>query len=121
MNEPTLWGGDFGKVGDDHPLPSHKAAINLKAGTQKAQIVKQLFMARQGLTAFELYGKILNNAGHPISTNQIATRLLELREWGLVDFQLDPITGLPETRPTTPNNEGQVQELTNRGRRHACG
>ena len=121
MNEPTLWGGDTGKVGDDHPLTSHKAAMNLKAGTQKAQIVKQLFMCKEGLTAFDLYGKVLNGAGHPISTNQIATRLLELREWGLVDFRRDSITGLPETRPTTPNNEGQVQELTDRGRRHACG
>ena len=119
MNEPTLWGGATGKVGDAHPLTSHKAAMNLKAGTQKHQVVRQLFMASQGLTAFELYGKILNGAGHPISTNQIATRLLELREWGLVDFRRDPITGLPETRPTTPNNEGQVQELTERGRKNA--
>jgi len=119
MNEPTLWGGETGKVGDDHPLTSHKAAMNLKAGTQKHQIVRQLFMSSHGLTAFELYGKILNGAGHPISTNQIATRLLELREWGLVDFRRDPITGLPETRTTSGSNEGQVQELTERGRKNA--
>jgi hypothetical protein len=121
MNEPTLWGGDFGKVGNNHPVTSHKAAMNLKAGTQKHQIVKQLFMAREGLTAFELYGKILNNAGHPVSTNQIATRLLELREYGAVDFRRDPITGLPETRTTSGSNEGQVQELTQWGRNHASG
>jgi len=119
MNEPTLWGGDTGKVGDNHPLTSHKAAMNLKAGTQKHQVVRHLFMSSQGLTAFDLYGKILNGAGHPISTNQIATRLLELREWGLVDFRRDPITGLPETRTTSGIYEGQVQELTERGRKNA--
>ncbi len=120
MNEPTLWGGQIGgKVGHNHPETSHKAAMKVKSGTQKHQIIRQMFMAREGLTAFDLYGKVLNGAGHPISTNQIATRLLELREAGLVDFRRHPITGLPETRPTTPGNEGQIQELTEWGRKNA--
>jgi len=121
MNEPTLWGGQIGgKVGYNHPETSVKAAMKVKSGTQKHQIIRHMFMVREGLTAFDLYGKVVNGAGHPISTNQIATRLLELREGGLVDFRRHPITGLPETRPTTPGNEGQIQELTELGRKNAA-
>ena len=121
MNEPTLWGGQIGgKVGHNHPETSHKAAKKVKSGTQKHQILRQMFMAKAGLTAIDLYGKELTGPGHPLSTNQIATRLLELREGGLVDFRRHPITGLPETRPTTPGNEGQIQQLTELGRKNAA-
>jgi len=119
MNQPTLWGEIGGKTGNNHPQTSYEAGRKVRAGTQKHQILRLLYAHSDGMTAYEMRKRILNGAGELISTNQIATRLLELREGGLVDFRRHPITGLPDTRATTPGNEGQIQELTEWGRKNA--
>lgn len=120
MNQPTLWGGVGGKTGNDHPETSYEAARTVKSGTQKHQILQRMAAARDGMTAYDLRNMIRNGAGDSISTNQIATRLLELRESSLVTFARDDLTGLVQTRPTTPGNEGQVQILTQWGRQNAA-
>ena len=80
-----------------------------------------MYSARDGMTAFDLYAKIRNGAGHPISTNQIATRLGEMREQGLVKYRRDELTGVIIERETTGTNSALVQELTKWGRNNAYG
>lgn len=120
MNQqPTLWGGMGGKTGNEHPETSYNAGRTVRSGTQKHQILQVMYGHPDGVTAYELRGKIRNGAGDPISTNQIATRLLELREDRMVIFVRDAITGLVSTRPTTPGNEGQIQRLNEWGLQNA--
>ena len=119
MNQPTLWGEIGGKTGNDHPQTSYEAGRKVRAGTQKHQILQLLYAHRDGMTAYQMRKRILNGAGEPISTNQIATRLLELREGSMVEFARDTITGLILEREPTPNNTGQVQKLTRWGYQNA--
>ena len=118
MNQQTLWGGT---TGTHHPETSHEAGRKVKSGSQKHQILRAMYAARDGMPAFDLYGKVKNGAGHPISTNQIATRLGEMREQGLVKYRRDELTGVILERETTPSNTGLVQELTKWGRNNASG
>lgn len=115
----NLWGFDAdeigGKVGATHPATSHHASMRVKSGTQKAQAILALRLNdREGMTAYELSSEILNGAGQPISANQTATRLGELREQGLVQYRFDTI-GRPIERETTPGNTGIVHMLTRFG------
>ena len=119
QSEPTLWDSVGGKTGRDHPETSKRAGRKVKSGTQKHQILCLLYAHRDGMTAYEMRGRILNNAQDPISTNQIATRLLELRESGMVEFARDDITGMILERETTPNNTGQVQKASQLGIQNA--
>ena len=121
MNQPTLWGEIGGKTGNDHPQTSYEAGRKVRSGTQKHQILRLLYAHKEGMTAYEMRKRIVNGAGEPISTNQIATRLLELREDSMVEFARDNITGLILERETTPNNTGQVQKLTRWGYQNAIG
>ena len=65
--------------------------------------------------------RIVNGAGDPISTNQIATRLLELREAGMIEYARHDITGLILERETTPGNTGLVQKITYWGVQNVIG
>jgi DNA-binding HxlR family transcriptional regulator len=121
MNQPTLWGGIGGTTGNDHPETSYEAGRKVKSGSQKHQILRAMYQHRDGVTAYDLRNKIRNGAGDPISNNQIATRLGEMREQGLVKYRRDGLTGLILERETTPSNTGLVQELTKWGRNHASG
>jgi len=112
MNQPTLWGETGGKTGNYHPETSYEAARKVRSGTQKHQILRLLHAYKDGLTAYDMRKRIVNGAGDPISTNQIATRLLELREAGMIEYARHDITGLILERETTPNNTGQVQKIT---------
>lgn len=119
MNQTTLWGfdpdGTGGKVSNDHPLTSHRAAAQVKSGSQKAQMLFALRTRPNGMTGFELSDLVFNTAGKPISPNQACTRLLELREVGLVDYRREFSGGPVMERVTTPGNTGQVHTLTSRG------
>jgi DNA-binding HxlR family transcriptional regulator len=83
--------------------------------------LRAMYHVKDGMTAFDLYGKIRNTAGLPISQNQIATRLGEMREQGLVKYRRDNITGLIIERETTGTNSALVQELTKWGYNNAAG
>ena len=120
-NQRSLWDQTGGKVGDDHPLTSHVAASRVKSGSQKAQMLLALrAIYPGGMTGYALSDRVLNSAGRPISPNQACTRLLELREDGLVEYaRLFPGGPILEDG-TTPGNTGQVHCLTERGYRAAA-
>ena len=119
MHQRTLW--DVGGVtGHNHPETSHKAGRTVKSGSQKHQIIQAMYSQWDGVTAYDLYGKILNGAGDPVSTNQIATRLGELRDSGHVQYRRNELTNEIYERETTPSNSGLVQELTPMGRNNAA-
>ena len=107
-------------MGRHHPETSIQASKTVKSASQKHQILRAMYHVRDGMTAHELYGKIRNMAGHPISTNQIATRLGEMREQGLVKYRRDTITNLIKERKTTGTNTALVQELTKWGYNNAA-
>ena len=117
MIQQSMWDEIGGKVGRDHPEQSHKAAATVKSGTQKAQILLTLYKLwpHKGLTGYEVSSHVFNGAGRPISPNQACTRLLELREKGLVEFDYDRFTGTIIEAPTTPGNTGAVHVLTQLG------
>jgi hypothetical protein len=118
-DQSSLWDQTGGKVGDDHPLTSHKAAATVRSGSQKAQILRALWAVwpDRGYTGYDLSarGLVLNGAGQPISPNQTCTRLLELREAGLVEFKREFPGGPIVEAVTTPGNTGQVHCLTSHG------
>jgi uncharacterized protein YidB (DUF937 family) len=108
-----------GKVGADHPQTSHTAAMKVKSGSQKAQAITALSNdLLNGLTAYQLSSVICNGAGHPISPNQAATRLGELRDQGIAVYLYDEI-GRAVERETTPGNSGIVHILTGYGHKVA--
>ena len=123
-DQDTLWGfdpkGEGGKVGRDHPETSKLAAVKVKSGSQKAQILELLRMSYpHGHTGYGLSQEVFNGAGRSISPNQTCTRLQELREEGLVERIPDVITGEPLEEATTPGNTGQLHRLTVKGMRVA--
>ena len=120
-DQRSLWDQTGGKVGDAHPLTSHVAATRVKSGSQKAQILLALRTVYPGgMTGYALSDLVLNSASRAISPNQACTRLLELRETGLVQYAR-PFTGGPILEEeTTPGNTGQVHCLTERGYRTAA-
>jgi len=104
-----------GKVGAGHPQTSHTAAMKVKSGSQKAQAITALSNdLLNGLTAYQLSSVIFNGAGHPISPNQAATRLGELRDQGIAVYLYDEV-GRAVERETTPGNTGIVHVLTDYG------
>ncbi len=117
MNQPSLW-DKGGLVSNGHPSTSHHAAATVKAGTQRAQVLQALWVRPS--TAFDLADLVLNTAGRPVAPNQIATRLLELRDGGLVEYVREFDGGPFVEEPTTPGNTALVQTLTGYGRRIAA-
>ncbi len=120
--QTNLWGIDpealGGKVGRNHPETSQKAAKNVRSGSQQAQVVARLYLLGEA-TAHEIADHVFNKAGKAISPNQCATRLLELREKGLVEYCRDPVTGRPIEKATTLNSSALLQRLTGEGRLQA--
>ena len=118
-DQPSLWDQTGGLVSDEHPSTSHRAAMTVKSGSQKAQILVALrtVWPDGGFTGYELStrGLVLNGAGEPISPNQTCTRLLELRDSGLVEFKREFPGGPIVEAVTTPGNTGQVHHLTTQG------
>lgn len=98
-----------GKVGRDHPATATDAATRgrFRFGTQRHQVLAAL--TRGDATAHTVAQRV------GLTPNQCATRLLELREAGLVDFVRDD-TGQVVTAPTTGGFRGQVQCITAEGR-----
>ena len=91
---------DMTKTSSRAPLTSVLAASRAKDGSQRADIVRELHKRpKNGLTAFEL-SKLMG-----VAPNQVAARLLELREIGTVTRTLG-------TRETTPGNRGHVHVLS---------
>ncbi len=104
-----------GKTGATHPLTSQVAGKRIRVDSQHAKIGEALLMSHpNGLTAYELSdGRIATKDGRPVSANQIATRLLEMRERGYVKYIM--VDGIELVRPTTPGNTGLVQILSDSG------
>ena len=65
-----------------------------------------------GQTAFELSKQVAHDDGRAIAANQIATRLGELRDLGLVVRSRQFPDGPVLERATTPGNRGIVHEIT---------
>lgn len=105
QDHPTLLDTlDVGRVGHDHPETSHNAARTNTLGkrTEATRICYALDWDDQ-LNAWELHNL------YGLSTpNQVATRLGELRDAGLVER-------LDRTRPAQGNNEGHLHQLTDKG------
>lgn len=95
-----------------HPTPAERqAARTVKAGTQQAELVRQLHLAADGLTAREAADLL------GISPNQAAARLLELRERGLATWRPGNLLDRSDSdgwvvRETTPGNYGRVHYPT---------
>ena len=89
----------MGKVGANHPATSYRAARTANVRGQKARLLEFVRDAGMGgLTCYEASSLL------GVSPNQTATRMMELREMGLV-------RRLDATRPTTPGNHGHVHVI----------
>ena len=101
------------KTGADHPETSHRAGRSntnrIRFGTQRYRVLSVL-EAQGSLTAAEIAREI------GLSRNQTATRILECREAGLVEY-VRSSTGDYETRKTSADSDGRVQTLTELGSR----
>lgn len=94
--EQLVSANEVGKWAGVHPDTSVVAAHTANVKGQKARLLEFVSNAGEdGLTCYE--------ASHlmGLSPNQTATRMMELREMGLV-------VRLDVTRPTTPGNRGHV-------------
>ena len=118
--QPSLWDQTGGKVGNDHPQTSHTAARQVKSGSQQALILLALWDGPATAFTLSVEGNITNSAGYPVAPNQIATRLGELRDRGWVTYLRTFEGGPIYEEITTPGNSGQVQKLTDAGRREAA-
>lgn len=102
---------DEGKVGRRHPGTSHDAA---KMPGKKSQAVALLrLLATQGAMNVGTAAARMSK-----SPNQMATRMLELREAGLVERVTDPATGHPVQAPTPMGGQGEVHQATDAGIRY---
>ena len=72
-----------GPVGRDHPDTSKRAATKVRSGSQRYKVLQSLYDLGDQ-TAFELAQRVTHDDGRAIAANQIATRLGELRDLGLV-------------------------------------
>jgi len=119
MMQASLWDKP-GVVSNEHPSTSHHAAATVKAGSQRAQVLGALWGG--GMTAYRLAveGLVLNSAALPVSPNQIATRLKELRDQGYVQYIREFPGGPFVEQATTAGNTALVQALTGYGRREVA-
>lgn len=100
-----------GPVGRDHPDTSKRAAVKVRSGSQRYKVLQALYDFG-GQTAFELSQRVSHDDGRVIAANQIATRLGELRDLGLVVRSRQFPDGPVLERVTTPGNRGIVHETT---------
>lgn len=95
-----------GQVGANNPHTAVAAARSVapRTGTQRRRTLQALAVAANGLTAFEAADEL----GHP-RPHVIGTRLIELREDGLVERN-------GATRPTDTGHQAEVYVITDLGR-----
>lgn len=95
-----------GMVGADHAETAHAAARSVapKTGTQRWKALEALADTPSGLTAFEAADLLHHRRPHVIGT-----RLIELREDGLVERN-------GATRPTDTGHQAEVYVITALGR-----
>jgi DNA-binding transcriptional ArsR family regulator len=100
-------GNSSGKVSSKHPSTSKKAASSptniLRNGTQRYKVIFNL--ANYGP---QTAASIADRLG--VSRNQIATRLQECREAGLVEYVIQDDKYV--TDKTSSDSEGRVQQVT---------
>ena len=101
-----------GKVGKNHPETSKKAAVRVRSGSQRYNVLEALYNhgAKTGWELSEYY--VRKESGGRISSNQIATRLGELRELGLAVRSRVCTDGEWLERVTTDGNTAIVHEIT---------
>jgi DNA-binding HxlR family transcriptional regulator len=101
-----------GKVGKHHPETSKKASARVRSGSQRYNVLEALynFGSKTGWELSEHY--VRKESGDRISPNQIATRLGELRELGLVKRSRVCEDGEWLERVTTSGNTAIVHEIT---------
>ncbi len=119
MIQASLWDKP-GVVSNEHPVTSHVAAATVKAGSQRAQVLAALWDAPTTAYRLAVAQQVLNGAGLPVSPNQIATRLKELRDAGYVQYVRDFPGGPFVEEATTAGNTALVQTLTSYGRRQVA-
>lgn len=95
-----------GTTSPKHPTTSRKAGTTPRKGSQRLRVLEVL-LDHGPLTAYAISEQVGS------SPNQVATRLLELREDGFVLLRM--VDGQIETRATSPGNSGRVHEITNAG------
>jgi hypothetical protein len=100
-----------GPVGRDHPDTSKRAAMKVRSGSQRYKVLQTLYDFG-GQTAFELSKRVTHDDGRAIAANQIATRLGELRDLGLVVRSRQFPDGPVLERATTAQHRGIVHEIT---------
>ena len=100
-----------GPVGGNHPDTSKRAASKVRSGSQRYKVLHTLYDSG-GQTAFELSKRVTHDDGRAIAANQIATRLGELRDLGLVVRSREFTDGPMLERATTPGNRGIVHQIT---------
>ncbi len=111
-----------GKYRKDGPEQSLTAARNVKSGTWKALILQYLYnFYPEGATARSVSDNSLEWGKGYLSPEKAATRLQELHEQQLVEFQIDEVTRMPVQAPTTPGNTGSVHTLTRAGYNECIG
>lgn len=104
-----------GKVSTLAPPTSRKAGTQKppRFGSQRWEVLQAISRTNHGRTAAEVTDYLNRPGGRdkPISRNQVATRLLELREAGLVQYRTDE-KGAVIVRPTGPKDTGAVHFIT---------
>lgn len=105
-----------GRTSSRHPFTSHEAGARVHVGSQTAAILVDMRGRIDGATAYELAndGEAIRAKRPNISTNQVGSRLGELRDRGLVAYGVDE-EGDPITRPTK-TGRAIVHRLTPAGR-----
>lgn len=83
-----------GKTGNRHPSTSRRAATGVRRGTQHSALLAVVAVNRHdGVTCYEAADPVARMLGRPISRNQVATRMGELAERGLVCRRVDHVHG----------------------------
>lgn len=96
-----------GKVGRKHPETSYATAA-VRRGTQRHKVLLALVEHPDGATA-DTISKMLE-----VPPNQIATRLLELREGGYITYKTNDF-GEAEEQRTSRGHQARLQVLTPAG------
>jgi len=113
---PDFGRAEAGKVARKHPHTSADAAVEVafRAGTAKDEIIKLLATRAQlrGLTAAEAHAM---NPDKFRSRNQTATRFLELREMGAVEYLMVGDRYAERFTDARHRNTGRVYVLTPAG------
>lgn len=101
--------------GASHDVPTSAAAARepnhrITWGDDRCQILRALYFAENGMTAAQVTEAMIRE----MSRNQVASRMLELRRMGLVEYLRDE-AGAIVSRPTGPRAKGYVQRITSEG------